>query len=149
MTKAEAIQDFLSQRKLAVAGASRSAMGFGAVVLKELRRKGYQVYAVNPRAAEVCGQPCYASLAALPEPVDGVFVAVPRAACESVVREAAAAGVHRVWIQQGCETPQALEFCAASGITVVAKECILMFAAPGGVHRFHRWVWGILGKLPV
>ena len=149
MTKAEAIRDFLSQRKLAVAGASRSALGFGAMALKQLRGQGYQVYAVNPRAAEVCGQPCYRGLAALPEPVDGVFVAVPRAACESVVREAAAAGIRRVWIQQGCDTPEALEFCAASGITVVAKECILMFVAPRGFHRFHRWVWGILGRLPV
>jgi predicted CoA-binding protein len=149
VTKAEAIRDFLSQRKLAVAGASRSAMGFGAMVLKALRSQGYRVYAVNPRAAEVCGQPCYANLAALPEPVDGVFVAVPRAACESVVREAAAAGIRRVWIQQGCESPEALAFCAASGITVVAKECILMFAAPRGFHRFHHWVWEILGKLSV
>lgn len=28
-------------------------------------------------------------------------------------------------------------------------HCILMFAEPTGLgHRLHRWVWGLLGKLP-
>jgi predicted CoA-binding protein len=30
----------------------------------------------------------------------------------------------------------------------VAGECILMFAKPTGVHKAHRWVWGVLGRLP-
>jgi hypothetical protein len=30
----------------------------------------------------------------------------------------------------------------------VHGECILMFAQPSSFHRLHRWVWGLLGKLP-
>jgi hypothetical protein len=33
-------------------------------------------------------------------------------------------------------------------IEPVAGECILMFTDPGGMHRFHRWIWNVLGKLP-
>jgi hypothetical protein len=28
----------------------------------------------------------------------------------------------------------------------VAGDCILMFARPTGVHKAHKWVWGLLGK---
>lgn len=30
----------------------------------------------------------------------------------------------------------------------VHGECILMFADPKGIHRFHHWLRGLLGKLP-
>ena len=30
----------------------------------------------------------------------------------------------------------------------VHGECIMMFAQPTGVHRFHRWLWQVMGKLP-
>jgi predicted CoA-binding protein len=144
----ETIQAFLGERKLAVAGASRSARKFGTIALKELRGKGYQVFAVNPHAKEVAGQPCYASLAELPETVGGVFIAVPRAECERVVRDAAACGIRRVWIQQGCDTPEALAACEEAGVAAVSKRCILMFAGAHGIHGIHRWLWGLLGKLP-
>jgi len=31
---------------------------------------------------------------------------------------------------------------------VIHGECILMFARPAGIHWFHRWLWGVLGRLP-
>jgi predicted CoA-binding protein len=37
--------------------------------------------------------------------------------------------------------------CSPS-IDAVHGECIMMFAKPTGIHRFHRWLWGVLGKLP-
>lgn len=35
-----------------------------------LRRVGYTVYAVNPTVSQIDGQPCYASLKDVPEPID-------------------------------------------------------------------------------
>jgi predicted CoA-binding protein len=65
------------------------------------------------------------------------------------VRDAAAAGIRRVWMQQGAESEAAIRFCAENGISAVHGECILMFAEPAAFyHRMHRWVWGLLGKLP-
>jgi hypothetical protein len=31
----------------------------------------------------------------------------------------------------------------------VHGECILMYAQPAGIHRFHHFIWKLLGKLPV
>jgi len=59
MTSKAAIDDFLSQGRIAVVGASRSPRKFGNKVFRELQSRGYAVYPVNPRAEEVEGQKCY------------------------------------------------------------------------------------------
>jgi predicted CoA-binding protein len=68
---------------------------------------------------------------------------------ESVVRDAVDAGIRHLWIQQGCQSAGALALARQKGLSLVSWECILMFAEPvGSFHRFHRWVWKLLGKLP-
>jgi len=149
MTSRAAVDDFVSQRKLAVVGVSRRRMKFGNLAFKELRGKGYKLFPVHPQAETLQGERCYPNLAALPEPVDGVLVVVPPAQAEQVVRDAAAAGIRRVWLQQGAGSASAIRFCAENGISAVHGECILMFAEPAPFyHRAHRWVWRLLGKLP-
>jgi predicted CoA-binding protein len=143
------VQDFVSRKKLAVAGASRSPLKFGHTAYRTLRDRGYQVYALNPNATEVAGDPCFPDFQSLPGPVDGVVVVVKPAQAEKVVREAAAAGVRRVWLQQGSASAAALRFCAEAGLHVVHGHCILMFAEPvEGFHKFHRGLWRLIGKLP-
>ncbi len=149
MTTKAAVNDFLTQKSLAVVGVSRSGGKFGNMAYRNLRQKGYRLFPVHPEAAEVEGDRCYPSLGDLPEPVDGVLVVVPPARTEQVVRDAAAAGIKRVWLQQGAASPKAVAYCREQGMDVVDGECILMFAEPTGLgHRMHRWVWRLLGKLP-
>jgi predicted CoA-binding protein len=149
LTTKAAVDAFVSQRTLAVAGVSRSGKKFGNTIYRELKNKGYRVFAVHPQAAQVEGDPAYPGLAALPEAVGGVVVCIPPAQAEQVVHEAAAAGIRRVWLQQGAESEAAVRLGREKGLEVVAGECIMMFAAPVGFpHSMHRWVWKLLGKLP-
>jgi len=149
MTSKAAVDDFLAQRTLAVVGVSRSGKRYGNMAYKELKAKGYRLFAVHPSAEQIGGERCYPSLEALPEPVGGLLVVVPPAQAERVVREAAAAGIRRVWLQQGAESEDSIRFCQGKGISVVHGECILMFAEPAAFyHRMHRWVRRLLGKLP-
>ncbi len=149
MTTKAMIDDFLAQRTLAIVGVSRKTEKFGCTVYRELKAKGYKVFPVNPHAEEVLGDRCYPNLGALPEPVGGVVIVVPPAETERVVQDAAAAQIRRVWMQQGAESEAALRFCKDNGMSVVSGECIMMFAQPVGFgHGLHRWVWGLLGKLP-
>lgn len=149
MTAKASVQEFLAQETLAVVGASRDTSKFGNMVYRELKAKGYQVFPINPNADKIEGDPCYPSLSALPAPVSGVLIVVPPAETEKVVREAAEAGIPRVWMQQGAESEAAIQFCNEHGISAIHGECIMMFAEPTAFyHRFHRWVWGALGKLP-
>lgn len=148
MTTRSSVEQFLAQSHLGLVGASRSGKRFGNTVLRELTRKGYRVSVVHPEASEIDGFRCYRSVAELPDEVSGLVIVVPPEQTEKVVGEAAAAGVRNIWMQQGSESPAAVELCREHGINEVHRECLLMFAQPTGVHRFHRWIWGLMRRLP-
>jgi predicted CoA-binding protein len=149
MTTSADIQDFIAQPKLALVGMSSRKKKFGNAVYRELIANGYEVFPVHPTADSIDGQSCWPSLSTLPEPVGGVVVVVPPDAVGRVVREAFEAGIRRVWLQQGAESPEAIHYGADNNISLIYGECILMFLESAAiVHRFHRWLWGVLGKLP-
>jgi len=149
MTSKAAVNGFLAQRTWAVAGASRTDQKFGNMAYRELKARGNRLLPVHPSAESIEGDRCYASLKALPEPAGVVLVVTPPAQTEQVVQDAAAADIRRVWMQQGAESEAAIRFCQERGIEVVHGECIMMFVPEAGFgHRMHRWVWGLLGKLP-
>jgi hypothetical protein len=149
MTSKESISDFLAQKKLALVGLSRRGGKFGNLILKDLAGKGYQVYPVHPDAEMIDGHACWKGLDLLPEKVGGAVLVVPPAETEKVVRQAAAAQIPRIWMQQGAESENAIRYCAENGISVVHGHCILMFAEPAGfLHRFHRFILKLFGRLP-
>lgn len=82
-------------RSIAIAGASSDTVCLGRQILDNLLASGYagKVYAVNPRAAEIRGLPCYPSVRDVPGPLDLVVVAVPLRAVLPVVDDCIAAGV--------------------------------------------------------
>lgn len=143
------IDDFVSKKTVAVLGMSRSATSFGAMAAKELSAKGYRLFFVNPNATEIAGQPCYPDVASLPEKVDAALVLTPPSATERAVRDAAAAGITHLWLQQGAESPEAIAFCRESQLPAVSGHCILMFTQPvGGLHGLHRFFKGLFRGLP-
>lgn len=149
MTTRTAIDRFVQGRTLALVGVSAGGKGFGNSAYRELKARGYRVLPVHPTAGTIQGDPCWRAVSALPEPVERALIVVSPTDAERAVREAAAAGVRQVWLQQGAESPAALAAGAELGLDVVHGECILMFAEPNrSVHRFHRWLWNVLGKLP-
>jgi predicted CoA-binding protein len=149
MNTMQDIQGFLAEKTLAVAGLSRDEKSFSATAFKELRTRGYTLYPVNPNAATILGEKCYPSVAVLPGKVGGVLVFTSPAHTEKVVREAAAAGIRRIWIQQGAQSDAAVRFCADSNLPAVTKQCILMYVEPvSSLHAFHRWLKKLFGGLP-
>ena len=89
-------------KSVAVIGASQRAPAAGIAreprgnrVIRNLRNFGYpgRIFAVNPKYSEVMECPCYPDLAAIPEPVDCVVLAVPNRHVPDLLESAAAAGV--------------------------------------------------------
>lgn len=76
LTMPEAAREFLAQKSIAVAGVSRSGTEAANAVYCKLRSLGYNVFAVNPNATTVEGDPCYPDLKSIPATVDGVVVLV-------------------------------------------------------------------------
>ncbi len=144
------VDEFLAQRTLAIVGVSRKDKNkFGNSALNDLKEKGYKIFIVHPSGEVIEGQQSYTSFKALPEPVNGVLVVVPPAQAEVVVREAHEAGISQVWLQQGAESREAIQYCKDNSMNVVYGKCIMMFAQPMKfMHKPHRWVMGLMGQLP-
>jgi hypothetical protein len=149
----EATREFLAQKSIAVAGVSRTEVDAANLVYRKLRSLGYQVFAVNPNAATVEGDPCYPDLKSIPAALDGVVIATRPEVAEQIVQECAELGITRVWLHRsfgaGSVSPKAVAFCHEHGITVIPGGCPQMFceAADFG-HRCMRWVLNVTGGLP-
>ncbi|MEX0892988.1 MAG: CoA-binding protein [Gemmatimonadota bacterium] len=74
----DAARDFLAHRRVAVVGVARGGDTAANVIYKRMRRDGYKVFAVNPNAAEVEGDPCWPALDAIPGRVDPAAVELAR-----------------------------------------------------------------------
>jgi predicted CoA-binding protein len=149
MTTKAAIEGFMSQQVLAVAGVSRDPRKFGSAAYLELKARGYHVLAINPNIETIDGDPCYPSLKALPEKVGGLVAVTQPAVSEQLVREAAELGISHIWLQQGSESQAAVQFCQEHGMNVVAGECIMMYQPNTAfVHKFHRFFKETFGGKP-
>ncbi|MBC7346506.1 MAG: CoA-binding protein [Clostridia bacterium] len=121
----ELIREFISQRRFAVVGATDNPEKAGNQIVRNLVRRGYEVYPVNPRLKEVEGMSCYPSLAEVPVKVDVVDVVVPPEVTEKVVEQAKQLGLERIWLQPGAESEAAIEFCRRHGLKVVYGVCVM------------------------
>lgn len=152
-TLAQAAQDFLNQRRIAVAGVSRKGDVPGNIIYKRLRQAGYSVFAVNPNADTVEGDPSYPSLAAIPGGVDGVVIATHPKMTAAVVQQCADLGIRRVWMHrsfgQGSVDQEAVRLSRELGLAVIPGACPMMFCEPVDVgHKCMRWLVGLVGSKP-
>src|SRR5262245_30067785 len=121
----EAASEFLANKRVAVTGVSRNRKsGHGSnTVYKRLRERGYQVFAVNPNAAEVEGDAAYKDLGSIPGGVDAVVIGTRPERAEATMRECAELGIKHVWMHRGPGTgsvsPAATDYGRANGIAVI------------------------------
>lgn len=138
------ITEFLRGRRIAVAGVSRGTGSAANPVFQKLRSSGYEVFPVNPHAAEVEGARCFPDLASVPGELDGVVIATHPDASLDVVRQAVARGVPRVWFHRsfgrGSVSEAAVRECHSQGLPCIVGGCPLMFCEPVDLwHRCMRW----------
>lgn len=146
-------KDFLAQHRIAVAGVSRAKEGAAVSVYRRLKSTGHEVFAVNPHAEELEGDPCYPDLKSIPGGVDGVVVVTRPEVTETIVRECAQAGVRRVWMHRSfmgsSVSRRAVAFCRDHDIEVIAGACPMMFCEPVDFgHKCMRWWLRLSSGMP-
>ena len=150
----EAAGEFLSSKRVAVTGVSRSPKDHGSnVVYKRLRDRGYEVFAVNPNADEVEGDLCYRDLRSIPGGVDAVVIATRPEVAEQTMRECDELGIKRVWMHRGpgagSVSEEATEYGREHGITVIDGGCPCMFGPTADLgHKAMRIVLTLNGNVP-
>jgi predicted CoA-binding protein len=154
VTVKDAAADFLSHKRIAVTGVSRTSGSHGSnAVYKRLRDRGYEVFAINPNAQEVEGDHCYPNLHAVPGRVDAVVIATKPERAEATMRECAELGIKHTWMHrafgEGSVCDDATVYGRDHGITVIDGGCPLMFEPTADVgHKVMRFVFTHLGKVP-
>jgi acyl-CoA synthetase (NDP forming) len=95
----------LAPRSVALVGASRKRNTVGNDMIRNIIPSEYAgaVYPVNPSYESLYGYPCFASISALPGPVDLAVLSVPNRVLENVVKEAIAAGARALVIFASAE----------------------------------------------
>jgi predicted CoA-binding protein len=151
-TVKEAADAFLANKRIAVTGVSRSPKDHGSnTVYKRLRDRGYEVFAVNPNADKVEGDPCYQDLKSIPGGVQAVVIGTRPEIAEDTMRECAELGITQVWMHRGPGTGSvsaaATAFGRQRGITVIDGGCPCMFGPTADFgHRVMRLVFA--GHIP-
>ena len=152
-TMPASVSEFLSGKRFAVAGVSRQSGQPANAIFGKLRDSGFEVFPVNPKAAEVEGVRCYPDLSSVPGPIDGVVVATHPRVAPNVVRQCAEKGVRQVWFHrsfgEGSVSDEAVRECDALSIKCIVGGCPLMYCDPvDPAHRCFRWLLGMGGRVP-
>ena len=155
-TPTSTVDDFLAQKRIAIAGVSRdkSHHPVGNLIYHRLKAAGHDVFAVNPNMQSFEGGPCYPDVKSIPGGVDGVVIITRPEVTERIVRDCGEAGVHRVWMHQSLAkgssvSPEAVEYCRQHDSSVIAGACPMMFGADVDFgHKCMRWIMKVRGELP-
>ena len=155
LTLKEAVNDFLTQKRIAIAGVSSTRNINANIIYRKFRDSGYQVFAVNPNAETVEGDPCYHDLNAIEGGVDGVVIVTRPQETEKIVFQCIQARVPRVWIHRSFEfignsvSESAVRTCRENGIAVIPGACPMMYLKPvDWRHLCLREVVRLFRRLP-
>ncbi len=122
------IRAILNQSKtIAMVGASANTARPSFFAFKYLIERGYRMIAINPGlvATGLLGQPAYARLADVPEPIDMVDIFRAAEAVPAIVDEALSLQPRPkvIWMQLGVRHEEAAAKAEAAGLKVVMNRC--------------------------
>ena len=123
---------------VAVVGASSNPARASNFVITYLLSSSadFDVYLINPREAEILGEPCFASLGHLPVAPDIVDVFRRSEELPAVAQEAIDVGAKVFWAQQGLHHDGAAQLAHNAGLDAVTNRCLKIEHARfhGGLH---------------
>src|SRR4030043_395969 len=115
------INTFLQGKNLAIAGVSRDEKKFGNIIF---------LHSVND----------------LTNNMQNLLIVTNKRDTKSVLVDAVSKGIKNIWIQNGCETDEVINYAKKNDINLVSKACFLMYANPTGFHKFHQTIFKWFGK---
>ena len=131
------LKRLFAPNSVAVIGVSQSPTAFGSSAVNNLIRNKFpgRIYRINPKYDTIGDQPCFHSVADLPEVPDCAIIALPRQGVEAAVRQCAEAGVGGVVIfasgyfetgieGRGDEQDRLVAIARESGLKIIGPNCM-------------------------
>jgi predicted CoA-binding protein len=100
-----------------------------------LKKIGFHVIPVNPKAAEIFGDRSYASLLDIEEPVDIVQVFRPSKEAPDIARQAVKIGAKTLWLQLGITSQEARIIAERAGLDYVEDRCMAAESRRLGIRK--------------
>lgn len=120
------VQELLKQiQTIAIVGISRNRHKDSHYVGSYLKRAGYKIIPVNPKADAILGETAYPDLKSIPENVDAVDVFLPEEWIPEVVRQSTPLEPKAIWLQLGTGNhPAEIERAKKQNIMIVQNRCM-------------------------
>ena len=119
-------------KSIAIVGASANREKFGNKAVRAFLQRGWTVHPINPKETTIEGLAVVRSVADLPAGVDEASVYLPPTAVPGLLKELAAKGIRRVWLNPGTESDPALQVAEELGIeAMVACSIVGVGVNPG------------------
>lgn len=112
--------------RIAVAGASTHPAKYGNIIVRNLKQKGYTVLPMNPKEEQIEGLRVAKGVSDLESPVDILCVVTPPPVTLGILKEAAAAGIPAVWLQDGSYDDAVLAYVHTAPFKTVYEACIMV-----------------------
>lgn len=111
-------------RTVAIVGLSNNELRASYFVGYYLKRHGYRVIPVNPRATEILGETSYPSLDDVPEKVDIVNVFRDPDALPEIAEQTVRIGADALWCQFGVINETGGQIAEDGGVHVIMDRCV-------------------------
>ena len=115
-------REFLSLKRIALVGVSRSEKDLSRAILRELLARGYDVVPVSPVLASAEGRACFWRVPDIKPSIEAALIMTPRDQTDAVVQGCIEAGVKMVWLHRGA---------GAGSATYSAVETLQRARRPG------------------
>lgn len=115
----------LDKNVWAVVGVSKDPAKYGNMIYKRLKRRGYEVFAINPTCDSVDGDQCYENLSSLPKLPEVINMVVSPKRAKPILEEASDLGVKYIWFQPGTYDDDVLRLSKKLGFETV-QACVLV-----------------------
>ncbi len=140
------LDSLLRPRSIAVLGATERIGTVGRTTIENLLKGGYEgrLYAVNPGRDAVIGVPCFASLAALPEPVEHVIFAISDTRIEAALEEVIAHGARAATMMSALVLAGESEPLLRDRVRARVRAAGLLVCGANGMgfYNFTDGIWG-------
>ncbi len=123
------LRALLDARTIAVVGLDTRTHRPAHAIASYLQRAGYRIIPVHLGrfpADTILGEPAYATLRDVPEPVDLVNVFLRSEFTDPIIDDAIAIGARAIWLQVGIVNPQGLARARAAGLAATDNRCTMV-----------------------
>ena len=119
------IKNFLTLKKVAVIGMSRTESKAAHFVPKYLSENGFDIIPINPNSNEILNKKCYKEITEVDGEIDIVDVFRPSEDVLPFVKDAIKKNPKVIWLQAGIHNEEAENLAREHGIDVVFNRCML------------------------